>query len=212
MDPGGLAKRRRLYDQYLASWDQAAGKLFDFLKTSGLRDNSYIFITADHGEIFERGELGHFTPLIYDPLIHIPLLVSQPGQKARQDVFASTSNVDILPTIARLANIAPPGWVEGNLLPRLGGAENPDRSVFVIDAKEDSSFGPLTRFTASISRDGFRLVDYQYREYTGFELYNLVEDPEELKNLYGANPAILRSLKDELLQKLADVNRPYQKG
>ena len=85
--------------------------------------------------MFERGELGHFTPLIFDPLIHIPLVVSQPGQKGRQDIRTLTSNVDLLPTLAHLANLPAPSWAEGEILPGLGGVENPDRSIFTIDAK-----------------------------------------------------------------------------
>ncbi|MCL4530040.1 MAG: sulfatase-like hydrolase/transferase [Chloroflexi bacterium] len=211
VDWSGLQRRRRLYDQYLASWDQAVHKLFDFLQTSGLRDNSYIFVTADHGELFERGETGHFTPLIYDPLVHIPLIVSKPGQTGRRDISTPTSNVDILPTVARLTNITPPDWVEGALLPGLGGIEDTNRSIFVMDAKEDSSYGPLTKFSASISRNGYRLTHYHYSTYEGFELYNLVDDPEELENLYDASPSIAHSLQDELAQKIADVNRPYEK-
>ena len=206
-----LANQRQTYDQYLASWDDAVQELFSFLKNSGLRESSYIFVTSDHGEMFERGELGHFTPLIFDPLIHIPLVVSQPGQKGRQDIRTLTSNVDLLPTLAHLANLPAPSWAEGEILPGLGGVENPDRSIFTIDAKENSSFSPLTRFSIALTKNGFRLTHYKYpNQYEGFELYNRVDDPQELRNLYSANPSELRLLQDELMQKIADVNRPYE--
>ncbi len=206
-----LGDRRKLYDQYLASWDAAVGRLFDYFEESGLRDRSYIFITADHGEMFERGEIGHFTPLIYDPVMHIPLIVSTPQQRGRQDVYTLTSNVDILPTVSRLANLPLPAWAEGEILPGLGGSENADRGVFVVDAKENSSFAPLTEFSVSLTKNGYRLTYYKYTRYSGFELYNLLEDPEELRNLYSAQPSEASALYNELMQKLADVNRPYLK-
>jgi arylsulfatase A-like enzyme len=69
---------RQFYDEYLASWDAETGRLFDYLRDSGLLERSYVIITSDHGEIFERGEMGHFTPLMYDPVMHSPLIISTP--------------------------------------------------------------------------------------------------------------------------------------
>ncbi|MGD8405927.1 MAG: sulfatase-like hydrolase/transferase, partial [Anaerolineales bacterium] len=121
---------RRLYDEFIASWDFELGRLFDFFDDSGLRENSYIIITSDHGEMFERGERGHSTPLMYDPLVHVPLIISCPGQQERKDVYVNTSNVDILPTLAQLTGSSQPAWTEGQVLPGLGGAEDTSRGVF----------------------------------------------------------------------------------
>ena len=38
------------------------GRLLDHIRTSGLMDSSYIVITSDHGEMFERGVVGHNFP------------------------------------------------------------------------------------------------------------------------------------------------------
>src|SRR6185369_8152022 len=73
-----LQEHRQYYDEFLASWDAEVERLFEYLKQSGLTENSYIFITSDHGELFERGELGHWTKTIYDPLIHVPLMILEP--------------------------------------------------------------------------------------------------------------------------------------
>ena len=103
----------------IASWDHEAQRLFQFLKESGLTENSYIIVTADHGELFERGELGHWTKMIYDPIIHVPLIVRSPGQEFRQDVHTITSSVDLLPTVAHLT---------GNPIPELGRRKPPAQS------------------------------------------------------------------------------------
>ncbi len=206
-------KIRRLYDQYIASWDAEVGRLFDYLKSSGLLDKSYVFLTADHGEMFERGETGHWTPLMFDPVLHIPLIVRVPGQTEQKHVQAFTSNVDILPTVAGLAGIRVPAWAEGQALPELGGTDDPNRSIFAVDAKSSPAFAPLRNgFSLAIARAGYRLVYYRYHGTDRFELYDLQEDPEEIRDLYPASPAIASKLKDELLQKLSEVNRPYQRG
>ncbi len=203
--------QRRLYDQYLASWDAELAPLFDYLRTSGTLDTSYVILSSDHGELFERGAIGHYCPLIYDPLVHVPLLISRPGQAERLDVQIPTSNVDLLPSLANLAGLDAPDWAEGRILPIIGSTADEGRSIFVMDAKSNSAFAPLKTFSFSLTKNHFRLTYYEYPEsnYSNFELYNLDEDPDELTNLYSENFPTARQLKDELLQKLADANRPY---
>ena len=201
----------RLYDEYIASWDHEVARLFQFLKDSGLMENSYILVMADHGELFERGELGHVTRLLYDPVVHVPLMISSPGQKGRQDVHSYTSHVDLLPTLANLTGNPVPDWAEGRLLPKLGGVEDDHRSIFSMDAKTNSSFGPLHHYSMSLTRDHHRLAYYSYPKegYQKYEFYDLDADPEEMKNLYASLPALAREMQEELLQKVSEVNKPF---
>jgi arylsulfatase A-like enzyme len=204
---------RQFYDEYLASWDAETGRLFDYLKDSGLLERSYVIITSDHGEIFERGELGHFTPLMYDPIMHSPLIISTPGlSSGRRDIYTQTSGVDLLPTLAYLTGNPIPDWAEGQILPGLGGEENPDRGVYTVDAKRNTSFAPLTKMSIALTRNDHRLVYYRYPELEQFEFYDLANDPEELQDLYSAQPTLALQMKAELLDKLAEVNRPYSKS
>ena len=87
-DDGTLLSAREKYDEYLASWDDEVGRLFNYLQDSGTLDRSIVVITSDHGEMFERGISGHTTPLILYPLVHVPLVISTPGQTERVDVHA----------------------------------------------------------------------------------------------------------------------------
>lgn len=203
--------QRWKYDQYTASWDAELARLFDFLKISGLLDTSYVIITSDHGEMFERGVIGHYTPLIYDALVHVPLIISRPDQTSRIDVRTPTSGVDLLPTVASLAGLAAPTWAEGRLLPAFGGTPDQDRSIYVVDAKTNSAFAKLTRFSMSLTKDEHRLTYYQYpdSDYARFELYHLLDDPHELRDLYSEGSALAMHLRDELLQKLVEANRPF---
>ena len=207
-----IRRQRGFYDEYIASWDAEVARLFGFLKESGLTKNSYIFLTSDHGELFERGELGHWTPLLYDPVVRVPLLVSRPGQKGREDIHAFTSSLDILPTAAHLSGNSIPNWAEGKVLPGLGGLEDDGRSVFSLDAKTNSSFTPLVNFSISITRDHHRLAYYKYpkRAYEKYEFYDLSADPQELDDLYSLSPALAIDMKDELSQKIDEVNRPFR--
>ncbi len=206
-----LSGARRLYDPYMASWDAEVKRLFDFLSTSGLLDRSYVVLTSDHGELFERGDVGHWTRMLYDPIMHVPLIIKTPGQTKRQDIYTATSSVDILPTIAHLSGNPIPTWAEGMLLPGFDGVEDPNRSLFTIDAKNNPSWAPLTHMTISLTKNQQRLTYYNYPgEWQGWEFYDLTADPEELKDLYGMHPAAAQQMQDELLQRLSEVNSKYQ--
>ena len=207
-----LSGARRLYDQYMASWDAAARSIFDYLSTSGLMDSSYVVLTSDHGELFERGDVGHWTRMLFDPLMHIPLMIHAPGQTARQDVFTPTSSVDIVPTLAHIAGAVAPSWAEGQLLPGFDGGNDPNRSLFTIDAKNNPSWAPLTRSTISLTKNQQRLTYYNYPgEWQGWEFYDLTDDPEEMKNLFGLAPTAAKQMQEEMLQRLSEVNAPYQR-
>jgi arylsulfatase A-like enzyme len=206
-----LNRARRLYDQYMSSWDAEAKRLFDFLSSSGLLDRSYVVLTSDHGEMFERGDVGHWTRLIFDPIMHIPLIIRSPGQIGRRDIHAPTSSVDVLPTLARLAGNPVPDWAEGQLLPGFGGTEDSARSIFTVDAKNNPSWAPLTQTSLSLTKNSQRLTYYDYpNQWQGFEFYDLAEDPEELHNLYDEQPLAARQMHDELMQRLSEANAPYQ--
>jgi arylsulfatase A-like enzyme len=195
------------YDAYIACWDAEVSRLFQYMEASGLFDHSYVIVTADHGELNERGERGHFTPMIFDPLIHIPLIVFQPGQEQRKDIYSYTSAVDILPTLAHLLGKPAPAWTEGQLLPGLGGKDHAERSIYSMDAKTNAAFAPLKKISLSLTKSGYRLTYYGYPDDGQFEFYNLEEDREEIHNLYPSQPALARRMKEELLQKLDEVNR-----
>jgi arylsulfatase A-like enzyme len=206
-----MRRNRQAYDEYLLSWDEEAGRLFDYLRSSGLMEKNYVIVTSDHGEMFERGEIGHFTPMIYDPLVHIPLVISQPGQTERKDIVAPTSSVDILPTLGDQILQSVPAWAEGVTLPGLGGTEDPERSIYTMDAKQNSAFAPLTKFSMTLTKGQSRLTYYKYPDFEQFEFYDLGEDPEELNDLYPSQAAIAQQMQKEMLEKIEEINRPYKK-
>lgn len=206
-----LNSARRTYDQYVANTDSEFGRLAEYLESSGLLENSYVIVTSDHGELFERGTIGHGGPFAYESQIRIPLMVSTPGQQARQDIFAPTTNIDLLPTILNLTGLPIPDWAEGKVLPGLGGQEVPDRSIFSMDAKENSEFRQLKRGIFALVKGDTKLIHtigYRDQYVDFYEFYDLKNDPEELENLFGVHPAS-KDLKAELDSRLNQANQPF---
>lgn len=198
------------YDRYLASIDNELGKCLDTIEKSGLLDNSYVIITSDHGEMFERGETAHVTPMLYDSIVRVPLIIYAPGQTSRKDIHSFTNAVDLLPTLAHITGSPTPDWSEGMLLPTLGGEENMIRSTFSVEAQNNSAFGPLKKATIAMYQGSYKMIYYTgYEPEDSFELYNLDDDIEELKDLYAQEIALAKKMKDELLDHLDKVNQPF---
>jgi arylsulfatase A-like enzyme len=208
-----IEQNRVWYNEYIANVDFEFGRLLDHLEETGLLDTSYVLITSDHGELLERGVKGHVTPLLYEPLTRVPLLISSPGQIERKDINTPTNSVDLLPTLLHLTKRDIPEWVEGKLLPGLGGEEESERDVYMLDAKSSSAFGKLSIFTISMRRGKYKIILYRgyeaYDKRDVFELYDLENDPEEINDLFKTQPALAKELSDQLTQKVDEVNQPF---
>jgi len=210
-----LDDQRRRYDEYIANLDAEFGRLIDALRTSGVLDTSYVIVTSDHGEQFERGFAGHGSPLLYDPVVRVPLVISAPGQSSRRDVHIPTASVDVVPTLAQLSGGPVPDWCEGQVLPGLGGAEDAERSLFMMEAKLDNPHKPFTQASFAMRRGRYKLIDYmgypQYRVQHRFEMYDMASDPDELNNIYTETMSAAWSMKEELLARIARADALYVK-
>jgi hypothetical protein len=201
------------YDEYIATVDEDFGRLMDFLEAEGILDDTCVILTSDHGELFERGDSGHSSDLLFERIINIPLLISVPGQSQRRDIFANTSNTDLVPTLLSLAGQPIPPGLDGRLLPGFGGVEDPERPIISMEAKSSYAFQPLSPATLSMIKGDMKLIYYlgfeKYRDV--FELYNLTNDREERKDLMPNPPSIAARLKEELLTMLDEADRPFQR-
>ncbi len=204
---------RRWYDEFLLYVDAEFKRFYDLMEESGLLENTWIIFTSDHGEIFERGAQGHMTEMLYEPLVRIPLLIFEAGQRIRRDIHTTTSAVDILPTLLHITGQEIPEWCEGEVLPPYRSVDQ-DRSVFALEAKENGQFKPLTKFTAMIVKENYKLISYlgykKLKRMPLYELFNLESDPNELNNLFLDEPRIADSLLEELDTKIQEANKLYE--
>jgi arylsulfatase A-like enzyme len=209
-----LNVQRRYYDEYIAYVDAEFGRLIGSLEQARVLDNTYLFLTSDHGEMFERGIYTHITPTLYEPIIHIPLLISKPEIRKRQDVFSPTSCVDIFPTILHIIGQEIPSWCEGRVLPTFKG-ETPeaDRLIYAIEAKENEKLAPLQRGTVALISGQHKLIRYfGYENFENeFELYDIQEDPEELVDIYRVKKSTATDLEQVLMQRLAEIHTQVDK-
>ncbi len=101
-----------LYDAEITEMDQALAPLF-----AALRGDEIVVITSDHGESFEHGYYFNHAEVLYDSVMHVPLVIRAPGVPARWEE-AQVGHVDLLPTLVKLAGWPmDPGFMGAPLLP-----------------------------------------------------------------------------------------------
>lgn len=204
-----LNQRRLEYDEYLAYADAEFGRLYDSLLGSGLLDNTYLVLTSDHGQMFERGIHGHWTRALYEEIINVPLVISRPGQTERQDILTPTSCIDLLPTLLHIMGQTIPDWCEGQILPSFSSdSVQEDRQIFVIEGKTNPRFAPLNDGTVVLIMGNKKLIRYLGGKEIpeGYELYDLESDPEEINNLYQSNQSLAKELQSILDKAIEDSN------
>ena len=130
-----------------------------------------------------------------------------------RDVYAPTSNIDLVPTLLSLAGKEIPATLEGKVLPEFGGLTENERSIYSMVSYENSAFFPLTKATIAMRKGDYKLIHYLgYPKHDDlYELYNIQDDPEELKNLVKSDSATLSHMKEEMLEALDAANKPYRK-
>lgn len=206
-----IYKDRQKYDEYIAFVDSEFGRLVKFMEMEGVLDNTIVILTSDHGELFERGIIGHFTPVLYQDILRVPLLISLPKQHYRYDIHTPTSSVDLLPTILSILGHQIPDYLEGQILPGINQSSHQDnRSIYVVEAKSNSKYKPLKLGTIALIKGKLKLIHYLgYEEDIQDELYDLENDPEELENLFDEKNIISMEMLNELSEKIDEVNLEF---
>jgi arylsulfatase A-like enzyme/predicted Zn-dependent protease len=185
------------YDAEIAYTDAQLGRLLDALSADGRLDETLVVVTGDHGEMLgEHGEQTHGF-FIYDPVVRIPLLMAGAGLPARV-IPDQVRIVDVMPTVLELLGVAAPGAVQGvSLLPLAEG-----RSLDLVAQAE--SWYPRYHYgwseLTSIQDGRFKLIRAPRRE-----LYDLEQDPQELRNLAEREPARADAMEAALDALLARV-------
>ncbi|MCD6405090.1 MAG: sulfatase-like hydrolase/transferase [Planctomycetes bacterium] len=178
------------YDGEIAYMDHWVGRFFEGVKTLGLFDNSLIVVLSDHGESFGEHHYLEHCACLYEDEAAMFLTVKHPDQSQGAVVDSLVQTHDIMPTILRDLHILSTGEMEGQPL---------DEITHPIVSE---LYPPLGRVEVYGDRFNRRLVALYsadmklIRSTKGtVELYNLADDPGELKNLSRNNAATRKIIK-----------------
>jgi len=185
----------RLYDGEVAWSDELIGRLDTALEELGLRDDTLLVLTSDHGEgLGDHGETLHGF-FVYQSTLAVPLLFRGPGIVPGMRLSVTARTVDLFPTILELAGVrTPPGLkLSGR---SLAGALQ-GREELAEEASYAETLIPLLHFGWSDLRS-LRKGRFKYIEAPRPELYDLEQDPMETRNVVMSEPSRTRALRAEL--------------
>jgi arylsulfatase A-like enzyme len=192
VDEAGWRHLRELYRARMALSDRVLGDLLAVLESTGRQDDTVVVVTSDHGEAFgQHGSIEHGDE-VYGEQLEVPLVMVIPGEQPRR-VAEPATLADIAPTLLSLAGLDVPPDVEGrDLRGMAAGASVPLLS-------RSSERRPVLAWTRGSSR---LIVDTETRRR---ELYDLVEDPGESRNLIDSRPATAALLYRELCTAVCEA-------
>ncbi|UCD30346.1 MAG: sulfatase-like hydrolase/transferase, partial [Planctomycetota bacterium] len=204
----------------LAAVDESVGRVLDTLNQIGAADNTVVIFTSDNGFFHGEHQRGD-KRLAYDEALRIPLLVCGPGigrPNTTSDMMVL--NIDVAPTILDLAGVKVPEVMQGrSFKPLLAGEKPKWRESFLYEYFIEPQYPGIPSILA------VRTNDFKFVRYPGIEdldeLYDLKNDPYEMKNLACDSRAAgqLTSMKAELdrlvketgytlYKKVTPVHRP----
>lgn len=193
----------RRYYGYCAYIDKQIGRVLDTLTECGLDDNTIVIFTSDHGDmIAAHGFIYKMDTCCYQELANVPFIIRVPGLTERGAVSRSlVESVDILPTLIDLLGLPGLKGLHGNSFRKILSDPNTSFRDRVFIHWNGPSF---------ITFDG----RWKYALHTRSkidELYDLKEDPGEMKNL--AQEAkfteILKKKRQEIFSWLQETGYPY---
>ena len=166
--------REQLGEYYglITHLDQQIGRILETVKNSRHAEDTYIIYAADHGlAMGSHGLLGKQS--VYEHSMRCPLIIAGPGVPKGSSTEAFTYLYDLLPTICQLTGAKPPADLDGHSL--LSVAKGERESV------RDSVFLPYSGSMRSVRDERWKLIKYPAINHT--QLFDLQQDPHELKNL-----------------------------
>jgi len=187
-------RARHGYYAMISDVDHKLGQLQQSLADCGMADNTVIIFTSDHGDML--GERGlWFKKSLFDPAIRIPMIWSWPGRTLPASVSAPCSLVDLLPSLLEIATGSTDALIsatDGESLIPLFNTDNPYRA-----AKSEHIDGGTTAPRVMLRKGPMKMV---YSKAYPMQLYNLDDDPGELKDL--TNSPDYTSDRDAMLQDI----------
>lgn len=183
-------------DRYLgeiAFVDSQIARIRAELTRLGLDRKTLVVLTSDHGEgLGEHDEDTHGVYL-YNATLHVPLILWAPGRlPAGKVVDAPVRLVDVAPTILDFLREPPLQTAQGrSLLPAARGGRLASAPAYAesLQGMHNFGFSPIR----ALREDGWKYIHAPKAQ-----LYNLAEDPNELRNLAAEQPERVQAMRDAL--------------
>jgi arylsulfatase A-like enzyme len=178
-DPSLIPYMMSNYFGLVTEIDDWIGRILEELDRTGMRENTLIIFTSDHGEMLgSHGMYGK--ACFYEESAHIPLIINFPKQIEPTEVESYVTLLDLFPTIMGYTGVETEERDGQDLRPLVAG-HKPAKNVVVTEwpvAKQP---------TLMIVMDGWKLYLNHLGAPVPAVLYDMNSDPSETVNLIGAS-------------------------
>lgn len=184
-----FANMIRAYWGTLISVDDSVGRIYQYLREKGQLDNTLFIFTSDNGLL--NGEHGMVDKrTMHEPSIRIPLVVRYPGLTPPHKpkvIERQVLTIDFAPTILEICGAEPLSKTHGMSWAKVVKGENDKwRTAWYYEYNYEKEF-PYTPNVRGIRTDQYKYIRYPHGDGGPdrhmAELYDIVNDPEERKNL-----------------------------
>jgi len=190
----------------LLSVDDGVASILNALDKTGLSDKTIIVYLSDNGMTMGDHRFGVTKNCPYEACIKIPFIVYAPALFPARSDSSLVANIDLASTFVDMAGgvIPNPKKINGtSLLPLLKDANATWREDILLEHwPTEDGVGAMIREYYAVRTHEWKYVEYVTGEK---ELYNLVNDPYELKNIAGR--AKFRDIEAELAKRLAELKK-----
>lgn len=185
--------RQHILEYYamISHLDAQVGRILEALEKSGQLDNTIIVFAGDNGlAVGQHGLMGKQN--LYQHSVNVPLLIAWPGIPRGDSTPALCYLIDLFPTLCDLAGAEVPAGLDGrSLVPVIRGEQKTVRSVLHLQYKD---------LQGAIRKGNTKLIRYWVDGVETLQLFDLEQDPWEVRNLAGQFPEKASALKRELLE------------
>lgn len=197
--PFAIRTHLREYYAIITHLDAQIGRILDALERSGRAENTYIIFAGDNGlSIGSHGFMGKQN--MYEHSMKVPLIMSGPEIAADRRCDAPVYMQDFVPTLLELAGVTPESPMDfRSLLPLLRGEKSSLRPYI---------YGAYMMLQRMVRGERYKMI--YYPTVSRYRLYDLQEDPFELKDLSEVpeHGAILKALQEQLQRLQKEMHDP----
>lgn len=195
-----LESWRQVYYAMVANLDDNFGRLIKAIDSLGLKDNSIVIFTSDHGELF--GAHGRRAKnIFYEEAVRVPYLIR--GRQFKAKVCdANFNTVDIMPTLLSYLDLPIPDTVEGlNKKDEIDGTVTSDEGSLMMGTGPTATYGDGHEWRA------YRTKQYTYAVFKKGNkelLFDNLNDPYQMHDLADLPEyeELKARLRDEMYQKM----------
>jgi arylsulfatase A-like enzyme len=200
---------RARYDEFIRYCDKEFENFINGL--SKHVTNTAIILSSDHGEMFKHTHIGHGGSHLYEHLTNIPLIIKEADQSEGRIIDDLVEQIDIAPTILKLANIPVSSWMEGkSLIPLMRGQELPVKPILSMSLWCTPNGQVITDGTFAVWEGNYKLIYYLKNNKS--LLFNLRGDQNEMINLFDREPEVGKHLLTVIQDNLEDANKRVDIG